>query len=475
MIMKKSIIICIFLFSTFLLSAEYSVYFLDGKKVGNEDCIKKTDCVSSVRSKYSKAVVLVNESQNSDNKKLTQTAQSDETFSLSSPDSVYWIEVEKNKILSICVDDAFAEGTWSILDFSYRLQNDSCAQFESGKFVRSSQIHFVSKNEKKRTINVLVGMKKIDLSKSLHEMGFYGKEYFLKERVIYADEKENFENRIYPDPIRDSSIKETLAVDKYLVTNCEIIQNLWDSIPLYSQAEDNIPLEYHNYWIEKKKNAIKEGPCATHDSAAIRVYLYDALIYANVRSIRDGFKPIYKFKKVNKNNFMPSLYSDGSFDVYTTSFFERYEDPDKGWLNVEVDKTADGYRLPYYNEWMALAKAGNKNTTYIWGNSEDITLASEYAWFGYGVAISKKYGVYEQDSRPVGMKKPNGYGLYDMMGLVCENVMLPGKSIFGNEITSCKGGFLYDTLQTLNFRVHQNNYIGGYNKYQGLRLVRLIK
>ncbi len=73
------------------------------------------------------------------------------------------------------------------------------------------------------------------------------------------------------------------------------------------------------------------------------------------------------------------------------------------------------------------------------------------------------------------MKKPNGYGLYDMMGLVCENVMLPGMSIFGNEITSCKGGFLYDSLQALNFGAHANNYVGGCGKYQGLRLVRQLK
>lgn len=54
-------------------------------------------------------------------------------------------------------------------------------------------------------------------------------------------------------------------------------------------------------------------------------------------------------------------------------------------------------------------------------------------------------------------------------GLVCENVMLPGKSIFGNEITSCKGGFLYDSLQSLNFGAHMDNSNGGFGGYQGLR------
>lgn len=473
--MKKGLFVSVLLLPMVVLASEYTVFGLDGKRVGNEECVEKLDCVSSVRSKYSKAIVIVDDSQkNFSSKSLSLSAQSDESFSISLQDSISWVEVEKNTMVSLCVDDTNA-GLWSISDFSYRMPNDSCVQFNSGKFVKSSQVLYASKTGNKQIVNVLVGMKRIDLTKTKHELGYYGKEYSLKKRVIYSDEKKNFENRIYPDPVRDSSINEILAVDKYLVTNCEIVQTLWDSIPMYSQAKEKNALNYHNYWIEKKGAAIKGEICDAHDSAAIRVYLYDALIYANARSLRDGLNPVYEFKKVNQKNHFPKLYKDGSFDVYTASFFERYENSEKGWLHVTVNKTADGYRLPYYNEWMALAKVGNKKSKYIWGNSEDPTLASEYAWFGEGVVISKKYGVYDQESRPVGMKKPNGYGLYDMTGLVCENVMLPGKSIFGKEITSCKGGFLYDSLQALNFGAHVNNYVGGYGKYQGLRLVRTLK
>ena len=473
--MKKNIVISIFLLPIVLLAADYSIFGLDGKKIGNEDCLEKTECVSSARSKYSKAIVIVGDSQKSfSSKTLSRSTQNDDSFKISLRDSISWVEVEKNTMVSLCVDDANG-GRWFIYDLSYSSPNDSCVLFDSGKFVKSSQIRYVSKTGKKQIVNILVGMRRIDLSKSMHEIGFYGKEYSLKKNVIYTDERKNMNNREYPDPVRDTSIKEILAVDKYLVTNCEIIYGLWDSIPSYSRAKDKIPLEYHNYWIGKKKNMQKNGICDTHDSAAVRVYLYDALVYANARSIRDGLKPVYKLKKIKQKKYLPKLYKDGSFDVATTSFFETYENSDEGWIRVEIDNNADGYRLPYYNEWMTLAKAGNKKSKYIWGNSENSTLASEYAWFGEGVMISEKYGVYDQESRPVGMKKPNDYGLYDMMGLVCENVMLPGKSIFGNEITSCKGGFLYDSLQALNFGAHANNYVGGYGKYQGLRLVRLLK
>lgn len=73
------------------------------------------------------------------------------------------------------------------------------------------------------------------------------------------------------------------------------------------------------------------------------------------------------------------------------------------------------------------------------------------------------------------MLKPNSYGLYDIAGIVCENVTLPGKSIFNEEITTCKGGFLTDSLQDLNFGAHEDNNYTGYGGFQGLRLVRKIK
>src|SRR5690554_2235242 len=106
--------------------------------------------------------------------------------------------------------------------------------------------------------------------------------------TFYIDPKMEFENGIYPDPVRISSMDVDLAVDKYKVTNCEIVQNLWDSILMNSRSQERVSLKYHNYWIEKKKNTIKNGSCDALDSAAIKVYLYTALVYANIRSIRDG-------------------------------------------------------------------------------------------------------------------------------------------------------------------------------------------
>ena len=377
-----------------------------------------------------------------------------------------WLEVEKNEIVKVCVDRPVVAWETSM---NSNIFNDSCLVFKVPTLIGVEKIRvYFSNANLPKNINLAIGMKYLNFKNKEVLLGF-NKFEDRKGDIFISHSPES-------DPERFVSVSGTYLVDKYPVTNCEITQLMWDSLPANPSFVNKQLKEFAEQRTSRKNNSIRNENCVTHDSAACLISLLQAMKYANARSSREGLKPYYIFsandydesKILSKGRYVIGNYD---YDLYTYNRF----------ILVEVDETSDGYRLPYYDEWMMFARGGDKKNKAPWGDSSvAFEETAKYARF----ATWKHY----YESEPVGQLLPNGYGLYDIFGLVYEHVLFEERNPFKGlkDRPSClKGGDhhvkkeyeqnsidMFPYWKWINYGYYKSNYNGGMDA--GFRLIRNI-
>ena len=127
----------------------------------------------------------------------------------------------------------------------------------------------------------------------------------------------------------------------------------------------------------------KENP----NNPVEQVSWYNAVEFCNKQSIKAGFKPYYT---INKNKRDPE--NKNRFDNIK-------------WT-VTINKGSNGFRLPTSREFVYACRAGT-NTSFYWGDK----INDDYCWYRGNSGFI---------THPVGQKKQNAWGLYDMSGNVFE-------------------------------------------------------
>ena len=327
-----------------------------------------------------------------------------------------WYEVDWNQGVKLCPEKDFntGNGTW-IVNGTSHVDSLNCVYVDGSPYTRSILVLFArDRNDLKDADSswILINQTIIDLK---------GKNFIVYKGIGRIDD------RYVKDTSYAVRMEYDLIVDK---TELRVRDALWLREGEKVHEKQSVLWFYEDYYPSSDSLEVLDYPS--------KYYQY----YLSFRSQKDGLESVLNCPKLTQCSY---------------------------------NKFANGYRLPYYDEWYILQNAG-QSKVFSWGNEFVEDSLKKYADIH---CAENKSGLY-----PVRRYAPNQYGLYDTYGNAYESYFAPDDnngyfavnpcsiSGFKNPGKACRELLRYKCLRRNTI---VNNATFKMPGFQGLRMVRKLE
>ncbi|MDR0517302.1 MAG: formylglycine-generating enzyme family protein [Fibromonadaceae bacterium] len=398
----KILTLAVFSFALAFAGEKYGVYDSHGSRVSTFEAERHElpEKARQIKSGYPNKAVYVSSLQKGKGSKPTSRYR----FKTGS-----YIEAARKETFAICPPDKKTEGIW-ISEHSVDLSKENCLSVQTPDLAGTIDVLFMESNGKTDTIQVLVDQSYIQMGDYLHKIWVLDSmPKKIPNRPVDNSVYGHYESRVYSQP---------LIVDKTKFT----LGDAWHYHPIIGIRLDLnnriIPFLDRMDSLQYPKNEKFEGSKLPYMGSK----WWD---FANARSAKEGLDSAYYW--IDRRSYGSKEYHKKLIVLGDTNKF------DAGFIFLAVDTSASGYRLPFQEEWLFLMRAG-ASTKYYWGDEEylpKVKISEHQAkhpeyWHKKkedSLKISRYVWLNPIGLKPVAKLLPNGFGLYDMIGIAREEMI----------------------------------------------------